>query len=106
MNRAAWLTERRAAIVATYDGGAPDYDHDEYPSDTQREWVSGLVERLPVNSLVLDAPCGTGKDFRIMPAAGQRAIGVEQLVVVGQAALASGMADVPERPSVQGLRLV
>src|SRR6267143_1281795 len=57
MNRATWLTDRRAAIVATYDGGAREYDQHEYPSDTQREWVSRLVERLPVNSLVLDAPC-------------------------------------------------
>ena len=61
MNRARWLADRRAAVVATYDGLARDYDQHEYPSDTQREWVSRLVERLPVNSLVLDASCGTGK---------------------------------------------
>ena len=70
MNRATWLTDRRAAIVASYDGGAREYDQQEYPSDTQREWVSRLVERLPVNSRVLDAPCGTGKYFPIIAAGG------------------------------------
>jgi hypothetical protein len=33
---------------------APDYDRDEYPSDTQREWVVRLVQRPPANALVLD----------------------------------------------------
>src|SRR5919206_4506661 len=77
MDRATWLTERRAAVVAWYDSGAPEYDQHEYPSDTQRKWVSGLVERLPVNSTVLDAPCGTGKYFPIIAAAGHRVAGID-----------------------------
>ena len=103
MNRATWLTDRRAAIVATYDGGAPEYDQHEYPSDTQREWVSGLVERLPVHSLVLDAPCGTGKYFRIVAAAGHRVIGVDQSAGMLQQARARGVADSLDHLSLQDL---
>ena len=37
MERAAWLAQRQAAVVADYDAGASAYDAHEYPSDTQRE---------------------------------------------------------------------
>jgi ubiquinone/menaquinone biosynthesis C-methylase UbiE len=92
MNRATWLTERRAAVVATYDDLARDYDQHEYPSDIQREWVSRLVQRLPVNSLMLDAPCGTGKYFPIIAAAGHRVVGIDQSAGMLQHARARGIA--------------
>jgi hypothetical protein len=31
MDRRAWLAERRAAVIAAYDAGAPVYDQHEYP---------------------------------------------------------------------------
>jgi ubiquinone/menaquinone biosynthesis C-methylase UbiE len=106
MNRATWLTDRRAAIVATYDRGAREYDQHEYPSDTQREWVSRLVERLPVNSLVLDAPCGTGKYFGIVASAGHRITGVDQSAGMLQQARARGIAESLEHLSLQDLSYV
>ena len=78
MDRITWLAERRAAVIATYDAEAAAYDQHEYPSDTQREWVARLLASLPANSLVLDAPCGTGKYFPLIEAAGHRAIGIDQ----------------------------
>jgi 2-polyprenyl-3-methyl-5-hydroxy-6-metoxy-1,4-benzoquinol methylase len=78
LDRAAWLADRRAAVIAAYDAEAPDYDKHEYPSDAQHDWVIGLLRRLPPNSIVLDAPCGTGKYFPIMAAAGHRVAGIDQ----------------------------
>jgi hypothetical protein len=42
VDRATWLADRRAAVLAAYDAEAPDYDAREYPSDTQRDWVVRL----------------------------------------------------------------
>src|ERR1051325_7749943 len=106
MNRATWLTERRASIVTTYDGLAREYDQHEYPSDTQREWVSRLAERLPVNSLVLDAPCGTGKYFGIIAAAGHRVVGIDQSAGMLQQARARGIAEAVGHLSMQDLSFV
>jgi ubiquinone/menaquinone biosynthesis C-methylase UbiE len=78
VDRATWLADRRAAVVDTYDAGAADYDQHEYPSDTQREWVARLMRQLPPESMVLDAPCGTGKYFPIIAAAGHRVVGIDQ----------------------------
>jgi SAM-dependent methyltransferase len=78
VDRTSWLAERRAAVIAAYDAEAPTYDQHEYPSATQREWVSRLLASLPANSLVLDAPCGTGKYFPLIEAAGHRVIGIDQ----------------------------
>jgi SAM-dependent methyltransferase len=103
MNRATWLAQRRAAVVATYDAGAPAYDQHEYPSDTQREWVVRLAHRLPVNSLVLDAPCGTGKYFPIIAAARHRVVGIDQSAGMLEQARARGVAVRLEHVSLQDL---
>lgn len=78
MDRATWLADRLAAVVAAYDAEAADYDQHEYPSATQREWVARLMRQLPPESMVLDAPCGTGKYFPIIAAAGHRVVGIDQ----------------------------
>jgi cyclopropane fatty-acyl-phospholipid synthase-like methyltransferase len=101
MNRATWLAQRRAAVVATYDDGAPEYDQLGYPADTQREWVIRLAQRLPVNSLVLDAPCGTGKYFPIVAAAGHRVVGVDQSAGMLEQARARGIAVSLEHVSLR-----
>jgi ubiquinone/menaquinone biosynthesis C-methylase UbiE len=78
MDRQDWLAERRAAVVACYDQEAPGYDEHEYPSDTQRDWVGRLVAGCSAGSLVLDAPCGTGKYFPLVAGAGHRVVGADQ----------------------------
>ena len=78
MDRQVWLTERRAAVVAAYDAEAPAYDEHEYPSDRQREWVARALRLIPPGGIVLDAPCGTGKYFPLVAAAGHQVVGADQ----------------------------
>ena len=101
--RARWLAERRAAVTAAYDSGAAEYDQHEYPSDTQREWVVRLLGRLEPNSLLLDAPCGTGKYFSLVADAGHRVVGVDQSSGMLEQAGARGIAVEVERASLQDL---
>jgi ubiquinone/menaquinone biosynthesis C-methylase UbiE len=103
MDRAAWLADRRAAVIATYDAEAPTYDQHEYPSDTQRDWVNRLLRRLPSNSLVLDAPCGTGKYFPLVAAAAHRVVGIDQSSGMLEQARARGIAVSLENVSLQQL---
>ena len=78
MDRHAWLAERRAAVVAVYDAEAPDYDEYEYPADLQREWVARAMHMIQPGGTVLDAPCGTGRYFPVVAAAGHRVVGADQ----------------------------
>ena len=78
MDRQAWLAERRSAVVAAYEDLAPAYDEHEYPSDLQREWVAQVLRLIPPGGTVLDAPCGTGKYFPMIAAAGHQVAGVDQ----------------------------
>jgi ubiquinone/menaquinone biosynthesis C-methylase UbiE len=78
MDRHDWLADRRQAVVAAYDDLAPTYDENEYPSEAQRQWVSRLLETCPRGGTVLDAPCGTGKYFPMVAAAGRRVVGIDQ----------------------------
>jgi SAM-dependent methyltransferase len=102
-DRAAWLADRRAAVIAAYDAEAPDYDTNEYPSETQHDWVVRLLRRLPPDSMVLDAPCGTGKYFPLVAAAGHRVAGVDQSAGMLEQARARGIAVSLERLSLQDL---
>jgi hypothetical protein len=77
VDRREWLAERRAAVIAAYDAGAPGYDQDEYPWDLQQEWVTRALDLIPPGGMVLDAPCGTGKYFALVAAAGHRVAGVD-----------------------------
>jgi SAM-dependent methyltransferase len=78
VERGAWLDERLAAVEADYDAEAPTYDDDPYPVDTQRRFVARLLERCPVDGLVLDAPCGTGQYFPQVATAGRRVVGIDR----------------------------
>jgi SAM-dependent methyltransferase len=78
MDRRAWLAERRAATIAEYDAEAPIYEEHEYPVEAQRRFVARLLETCPRGGLVLDAPCGTGKYFAQVAAAGRRVAGIDQ----------------------------
>ena len=69
MDRRAWLDERRRAVEADYDRDAPSYDTDLYSiSATHRAFVARVVEGCPAEGVVLDIPCGTGRNFELVVA--------------------------------------
>jgi ubiquinone/menaquinone biosynthesis C-methylase UbiE len=78
MDRLTWLSQRRDAVLACYDEGAPTYDACSYPTGTQQQWVARLLRVCPAGSMILDAPCGTGKYFPMVAAAGHRVVGADQ----------------------------
>jgi ubiquinone/menaquinone biosynthesis C-methylase UbiE len=92
MDRRTWLAERRAAVVTCYDAEAPDYDDLDYPNEPQREWVTRLLESCPAGGTVLDAPCGTGRYFAMVAAAGRRVAGADQSAGMLAQARARGIA--------------
>jgi cyclopropane fatty-acyl-phospholipid synthase-like methyltransferase len=106
MDRQVWLAERRAAVVAVYDAEAPGYDQHEYPSDVQREWVARALRLIPPGGIVLDAPCGTGKYFPTVAAAGHRVVGVDQSAGMLAQARARGIASHLEHIALQDLSYV
>lgn len=103
MDRHVWLAQRQAAVVAAYDLEAPTYDEHEYPSDTQRAWVTRLLRLVPPGGAVLDAPCGTGKYFPMVAAAGRRVAGADQSAGMLAQARARGIAFRLEQKTLQDL---
>jgi SAM-dependent methyltransferase len=103
MDRREWLAGRRAAVIAAYDAEAPVYDKHEYPSDVQREWVARVLRLIPPDGTVLDAPCGTGKYFPQVAAAGHRVTGVDQSAGMLAQARARGIAVALEHQALQDL---
>lgn len=103
MDRREWLAERRAAVIAAYDADAPAYDQHEYPWDLQREWVTRALGLIPPGSTVLDAPCGTGKYFALVAAAGHRVAGADQSAGMLAEARARGIASSLEHRALQDL---
>ncbi len=75
MDRPAWLAARRADVVAAYDAESADYR--EYPNEAQKQWVARLLGTCPAGGVVLDAPCGTGRYFPLVAAAGLRVVGID-----------------------------
>jgi ubiquinone/menaquinone biosynthesis C-methylase UbiE len=103
MDRQKWLAERRAAVIAAYDAGAPAYDQHDYPSDLQRQWVTRALRLIPPGATVLDAPCGTGKYFALVAAAGHRVAGVDQSAGMLAEARHRGIAFSLEHTALQDL---
>ena len=103
MDRRVWLAGRRAAVIAAYDAEAPAYDEHEYPSDVQREWVARVLRLIPPGGTVLDAPCGTGKYFPQVAAAGHRVAGADQSAGMLAQARARGIAVALEHKALQDL---
>jgi ubiquinone/menaquinone biosynthesis C-methylase UbiE len=103
MDRREWLAERRAAVIAAYDADAPAYDQHDYPSDLQRQWVARAMRLIPPGGTVLDAPCGTGKYFALVAAAGHRVAGVDQSAGMLAEAQARGIAFSLEHTALQDL---
>jgi 2-polyprenyl-3-methyl-5-hydroxy-6-metoxy-1,4-benzoquinol methylase len=103
MERHAWLVERRAALVTRWDAEAATYGDEEYPWDAQRDWVARVLRLIPPGATVLDAPCGTGKYFPMLAAAGVRVAGADQSAGMLARARARGIAFSLERTSLQDL---
>lgn len=103
MDREAWLAERRAANVAEYDAEASGNDAHAYPAEAQRRFVARLLETCPPGGIILDAPCGTGRYFAQIAAAGRRVAGIDQSAGMLHEARAKGTAESLEVLSLQDL---
>jgi len=91
-DRAAWLRERRAAVVATYDGEAADFDRQPYPATSHASFVKRLLDTTPADGTILDAPCGTGRYFPLVQEAGRHVVGIDQSAGMLAEARAKGIA--------------
>ena len=103
MDRQAWLDQRRAAVLASYDQDAPTYDDHGYPAQTQRNWVARLLGACPAAAKILDAPCGTGSYFPMVTAAGHRVVGADQSAGMLAQARARGIAIALDQVRLQEL---
>jgi len=105
MERQKWLAERRAALAAAYDAEAATYDDERHPWDMQRAWVARVLGLIPPGGTVLDAPCGTGKYFAMLAAAGHQVAGADQSagMLARARARARGIAFSLQRTSLQDL---
>ena len=103
MDRQTWLDERRAAVVACYDQEAARYDEHGYPTQVQQEWVARLLAQCPPAATILDAPCGTGRYFPVVAAAGHRVAGADQSAGMLAQARARGVAIALDQVSLQEL---
>jgi len=106
MDRRAWLAERQAAVVASYDSAAAAYDGHGYPSATQRDWIARMLRLIRPGGTVLDAPCGTGRYFPMLAAAGHRVAGADQSAGMLARAAARGIAFSLELMALQDLPYV
>jgi SAM-dependent methyltransferase len=103
MDRQAWLHQRQAAVLASYDQGAASYDDQVSPAETQRDWVARLLRACPPAAKILDAPCGTGQYFPMVAAAGHRVLGADQSAGMLFQARARGIAIALDQVRLQDL---
>jgi ubiquinone/menaquinone biosynthesis C-methylase UbiE len=80
MDRRAWLDAQRESVEETYDRlYSPTYDEDDSPiTPTHRRFVENVIESCPRGGRILDAPCGTGRFFEMVQAAGRTVVGIDQ----------------------------
>jgi SAM-dependent methyltransferase len=102
-DRRAWLQERRAAVEAQYDAEAPEFDDQPYPTTSHETFVRRLIETCPADGTVLDAPCGTGRYFAQVVAAGRKVVGIDQSAGMLAQARAKGLASRLEHVGLQEL---
>jgi cyclopropane fatty-acyl-phospholipid synthase-like methyltransferase len=103
MDRQAWLDQRQAAVLASYDQDAPTYDDQGSPAEPQRNWVARLLGACPAAAKILDAPCGTGSYFPMVTAAGHRVVGADQSAGMQAQARARGIAIALDQVRLQEL---
>jgi SAM-dependent methyltransferase len=80
MDRRAWLDAQRMSAEERYDRlYSPTYDEDDSPiAPTHRRFVEKVIESCPRCGRILDAPCGTGRYFEMVLAAGRTVVGIDQ----------------------------
>ena len=104
MDRRAWLEERRAAVELDYTRDAPSYEIDNYQiSEAHRQFVARVVDACPLDGVVLDIPCGTGRYFELVVARGRRVVGADQSAGMVEQARARELADSVEHTGLQEL---
>jgi ubiquinone/menaquinone biosynthesis C-methylase UbiE len=103
MDRLAWLAERKAALIATYDDEAPTYDANPYPVPLHGAFVDRLVATVTEGGVILDVPCGTGRWFSRVVDAGRRVVGIDQSPGMLAQAGAKGLADRTEVGRLESL---
>jgi SAM-dependent methyltransferase len=103
MDRLTWLGQRRAAVLACYDQQAATCGTHSYLAKAQHQWVARLLRACPAGRVVLDAPCGTGKYFTMVAAAGFRVVGADQSARMLKKARARGIAAALHQVRLQDL---
>ena len=106
VDRRTWLDERRAATRAEYDAEAAAYDSIDYPRDAQAGFVARVLAQCAPGSLVLDAPCGTGRYFDQVVAADCRVVGADESPGMLAQAEAKGLAERLELVGLQEVAFV
>jgi ubiquinone/menaquinone biosynthesis C-methylase UbiE len=78
MDRRAWLDAQRVSAVEQYDRlDSPTCDEGPI-TPTHRRFVERVIESCPPGGAILDAPCGTGRYFEPVLAAGRTVVGIDQ----------------------------
>ena len=105
MERRRWLDEARAGTEERYDRlYSTTYDEDEGPiTPTHRRFVERVIESCPPGGTILDAPCGTGRYFEMILAAGRTVVGIDQSAGMLARAHAKNPEVVLERVGLQEL---
>jgi SAM-dependent methyltransferase len=79
MDRRAWLDDHRVRAEEQYDRLSPTHDEDDIPiTPTHRRFVEKVIGSCPPGGAILDAPCGTGRYFELVLAAGRTVVGIDQ----------------------------
>jgi len=79
MDRREWLDAQRVSAEERYDLESPRYDDEVSEiTPTHRQFVEKVIESCPPGGRILDAPCGTGRYFELVLAAGRTVVGVDQ----------------------------
>lgn len=79
MDRRVWLDVQRVSAEERYDRlYSPTYDEDSPITPTHRRFVEKVIESCPPGGAILDAPCGTGRYFELVLAAGRTVVGIDQ----------------------------
>ena len=79
MERQAWLDERRSWAEHWYTANAPTLDEQFPPiTPTHQSFLARVIDSVPVGGAILDAPCGTGRYFDAILAAGRNVVGADQ----------------------------
>jgi SAM-dependent methyltransferase len=104
MDRRAWLEDLRASVEERYDRlYSPTYDDDSPISPTHVRFVEKVIESCPLDGAILDAPCGTGRYFEMVLAAGRTVVGIDQSAGMLARARAKHSEVVLERVGLQEL---